>query len=185
MNGGTGEVSLVPVYMKAFKIIALIIILLSACLTIPFKRALVFKYKNTSQIMAYLPVQKQDHFSISYIHSIHLTPVIEEYDVKKNDKIIQTKETYENFGIGMPNNAIGDEIFTHKGKKYIISNMHRIFPFIDLRVGQVISNHTLIYGGHHYPIANYTGKGTWTRLQVQNINLWEMVKGVSILNGKE
>jgi|HigsolmetaAR206D_1030411.scaffolds.fasta_scaffold01335_10 hypothetical protein len=161
--------------------IIFLLVIIGVSLFIPFKEALVFEHQNQGKIMAYLGIKIKDRFTIRYTHSVHLTPVIEDYYVNEKNEIVQTKETYERFGIGMPNNAIGDEIFTHKGNKYIISNMHRVFPYIDLRVGQVVANHTLIFKGKSYRIADFTGEGTWVRMKVRKINLWEMMKGVNII----
>ncbi|TCP20868.1 hypothetical protein EV207_14817 [Scopulibacillus darangshiensis] len=161
-----------------------LLILAVLILITPFNKSLVFEYQDTGKILAFYPIKNTNHFSIRYIHSIHLTPVQEFYTIK-GKHIVQTKLTYENFAIGMPSHAQGNETFTQKGKTYILSNMNRSFPYVDLRVGQVVSNHTLIISHHQYPIHAFTGKGMWVRIRVHKINLWEMMKGVNILERQD
>lgn len=157
-----------------------LIIIAALVLFIPFKRSIVFDYQDTDKVLGFMPVGSTDRFTIRYTHSVHRTPVTEYYKIKDDGDIEQVKLKYERTAIGMPSNASGDEVFKHIGDHYIITNMHRVFPYIDLRVGQVISNHTLIFKNKKYRIADFTGPGEWTRIRVENISLWNMLKGERI-----
>jgi hypothetical protein len=101
--------------------------------------------------------------------------------VINKDEIIQTELAYENFAIGMPSNATGEEKFIEKDGIYYITNMNRVFSHVDLRTGQIISNHTLIMGDAEIPLKNWIEPGTWVRLKVQPISLWQRLKGDDIL----
>lgn len=74
---------------------------------------------------------------------------------------------YEDFAIGMPENASEGEIFEQKEGKYYIKNMNRIFPMFDLRVGKVRANHTVVFKEKDYPLAQFIEPGTWTRIKTK------------------
>lgn len=147
---------------------------------IPFKQALIFEFQNSGRVLAYLPIAKGESFHMKYTHSIHLSDVIESFSVTKEHQIKLVAMTYEDFSIGMPENAMDGEMFEHKNGKYYISNMNRIYSFIDLRIGKVRANHILLYSDREYPLANYMEPGTWVRIKIERINLWQQWKGVKI-----
>ncbi|WP_449622520.1 DUF1850 domain-containing protein [Robertmurraya sp. Marseille-Q9965] len=163
-------------------LVPLIIVFIAILVFIPFKQALVFKYQNTSQVLAYIPLPKEQTFKIKYTHSIHLSDVIESYRILNDGQIQQYELTYEDFAIGMPSEAGEGEIFEEKNGKYYIRNMTRVFPFIDLRIGKVRANHTVIYKEREYPLANYIEPGTWVRIKSEELNLLQLLKGVNIID---
>ncbi|WP_203363600.1 DUF1850 domain-containing protein [Bacillus sp. REN10] len=146
---------------------------------LPYHSVIAFTFENTNQLLAYLPVQTSDTFQIQYTHSIHLTDVVETYQLK-GGQIIQTELQYENFAIGMPSNAEGDEIFIKENGKYFIKNMSRAFPFIDLRIGQVKAEHQIHYEEQVYQLADDLSPGIWVRIQPKRLSLWQQWKGVNI-----
>jgi hypothetical protein len=151
---------------------------------VPFKECVVLKSLNqdTRDVLVPVTSEKGKEFSILYTHSIHLSDVLEVYKADGNRNIVQTTLIYEDTGIGMPGGATGDEVFsrTHDGK-YKISNMNRIFPYIDISIGQVAANHRFIYNEKVYPLADFFKKGTLIRMSVQKQSLYQFLKGV-ILN---
>src|SRR5690625_7542332 len=112
--------------MKKFLMILLPVIILFTILIlliIQIKQSLVIYDENTNDIEAYLPMDSQDTFQIIFTHSIHLTDVVEKYVVLDNQHIQQYEMVYEEFGIGMPSNAQGDEEFVHEDGKVNIKKM--------------------------------------------------------------
>ncbi|MBB6443574.1 DUF1850 domain-containing protein [Bacillus benzoevorans] len=168
---------------RSRKFIMTVLLLLLLFLTVyftPFKTALVFQYQNSGRVLAYIPVTKGDKFQIKYTHSIHLSDVIERYSVAEDQQIKLYAMSYEDFAVGMPENALEGERFEHKNGHYYISDMNRLFPFFDLRVGKVRANHILILAGHEYPMSRYLEPGTWVRIKIDRLNLWQQWKGVNI-----
>jgi hypothetical protein len=147
----------------------------------PFKQALVFEYQNTRKVLAYLPLNKTTSFQIKYTHSIHLSSVIESYNITDNNQIRQYELMYEDFAIGMPANSAEGEIFEEQDGKYYIKNMKRTFPSFYLRIGKVRANHTIIYKNREYPLKNTITPGTMVHIQVKKISFIQMMKGVDIL----
>jgi hypothetical protein len=165
---------------KIFTIVLPLLVIISISF-FPCKQVLSFEYKNTGKVLAYIPLEQEKTFQIKYTHSIHLSDVIETYRVDLNGYIHQKELEYENFAIGMPSNATGDEKFIKRNGKYVISNMDRIFPFLDIRVGQVIANHTLVFEEQQFPFSEFVEPGTWIRVKVRKISIWQQLKGVNIL----
>jgi hypothetical protein len=161
-------------------LISLILLILLAFFT-PYKKALVFEFQNTGQVLAYLPLNGEQKFQIKYTHSIHLTDVVESYQVTPNQHIQQYELMYEDFAIGMPSDAAEGEVFEISDGKYFIKNMERIFPFFDLRIGKVRANHTIIYKGKQYPLSSYIQAGTRVRVKEKTLNIVQQLRGVNIL----
>jgi hypothetical protein len=166
---------------KRFLFILFSTLIIAVSLLFPIKQALVFEYQNSVNIVAYLPLCQMDSFKMKYTHSIHLSSVVESYQITKTNQIKQYELMYEDFAIGMPANSAEGEVFEEKDGKYFIKNMKRTFPSFDLRVGKVKANHTLIYKGKDYPLSNSITPGTAVHIHVKKINLVQMMKGVNIL----
>ena len=77
--------------------------------------------------------------------------MVESYIVTKVKQIRQIELMYEDFAIGMPENASAGETFEQKNGKYYMKNMDNCFPFFDLRIGKVRANHTLIFERMNIP----------------------------------
>jgi len=150
-------------------------------LFIPISDALVFQYQNSGNTLAYIPISEGETFQMKYTHSIHLSDVVESYEITNDRQIKQYELMYEDFAIGMPENASEGEIFEQKDGKYYLKNMDRRFPSFDLRVGKVRANHTVIFEGKEYPLSRVIEPGTWVRIKIERINLWQRWKGVNML----
>lgn len=150
---------------------------------IPFKHALVFYKGHTDQLDAYLPIDKGDTFHLIWKHSIHLTDVVEKYEVLDNDDIKQYEIVYEHFGIGMPSNALEGETFVYENGKYHIKDLDNVFPEIKLRNGKTVSKNRLVWGDEEQyitPLNKYFKPGDWFTLKIERLSLWDYLKGVEI-----
>lgn len=155
--------------------------LIVVSLLIPYKQALVFEYEHTNKLLAYIPFSKESTFQIKYTHSIHLSNVVESYQVNSTGKIQLYELEYEDFAVGMPANAESGETFEEKNGKYYIKNMKRTFSSFYLRTGQVKANHSVIYKQRIYPLSQSITPGTLVHIKVKEINLWQQLKGENIL----
>src|SRR5699024_6489267 len=149
-------------------------VILPSLLFTPICVALSFYTQHTNHLEAYLPVNEKDTFQIIIMHSIHLTDVVEIYEVTadnrmKQSEIIfthsihltdvveiyevtadhrmkQSEIIFEQFGIGMPSNAEEGETFVYEDGKYHIQHMNHRFTSLNIRNGKTVSNHRLIWG---------------------------------------
>jgi hypothetical protein len=170
-------------YMTKKKItlpLAFILIIITVLL-MPYKQALLFEYQDSQKVLAYIPFKDEQNFKIKYTHSIHLTDVVESYRVTPNRDIQQYELMFEDFAVGMPSNAAEGETFEVRDGKYFIKNMNKVFPFFDLRIGQVRANHTVIYKKGQYPLSRYIQPGTRVRVIIKKVNILQQMRGVNIL----
>jgi hypothetical protein len=163
--------------MKRVFGIILIVSVLAAASMYPAFWGVVIEDGETGQRLAFLNIRPDEEFKIKYIHSIHRTPVLETYHTNGEGTIIQTEMRFEEFGVGMPSGVTGTEIFTQKDGTYILSNMNRTFPSLDIRTGQIIADHTLLYDGHEYPFSSFSEKGSWVRIKTEKLNVWQWLNG--------
>jgi hypothetical protein len=150
---------------------------------VPIHTALVFYEENTDKIEAFLPLEAGDTFQFVFTHSIHLTDVIEKYEVTEDLEIKQNEIIYEHFGIGMPSNASEGEQFIYEDGKYHIKNLNNIFPFINIRNGKTVSQNRLIWGeeGEHLIWFNqYFEPGAWFKVKIKQLTFQEYLRGVMI-----
>ncbi|WP_042349449.1 DUF1850 domain-containing protein [Bacillus massiliigorillae] len=164
------------------KILIIVTLLIIILCFIPFSPAVVVYKVHTNDMLAYATLSSNQQFQIEYIHSIHLSPVVETYERTANNEIKQIELTYEDFAIGMPSQAEGQEKFVEKDGKYFIKNMNRIFPTITLRVGRVVANHTFIIGDKSIAMSSFTEPGSVIRIEVKKLSLWQSWKGVKMFD---
>lgn len=174
--------------MKVKLLISLIIILLviMLSLTIPVKTAVVFYEENTDEIAAFLPLKIGETFDIIFTHSIHLTDVVEKYQVTEDLNIMQYEIIFEHFGIGMPSNAEGEEVFEYKDGKFHISNLNNHFESMNIRNGRTVSEHRLLWQTDKDETQNmvwfndYFDPGAWFTVKVEKLTIMQYLKGVEI-----
>lgn len=156
---------------------------------VPVQKAVVFYHEHTSKISAYLPINSGESFQIIFTHSIHLSDVIEKYRVTKDNKIEQYEIVFEEFGIGMPSNAEEGQKFVYEDGKYHVKNLNNIFPYMNIRNGRTVSKHRLVWGEneqHKVWFNEYFAPGDWFTVKVEDLTLWQLMKGVKIHDwGKE
>lgn len=166
---------------KFFVLLLLIIILPIIFMFVPYQLALVFTQPEKGTIIGYIPISAEDTFKIKYVHSIHLSDVIESYKITEQNVIQQYELEYEDFAVGMPSEAAAGEIFEVKDGKYRIRNMDRKFESFILRLGQVRANHTLLYKKHSYPLSSVIEPGTRVRVKVERISMIHKMEGLNII----
>lgn len=170
---------------KFFVLLLLIVLLSTFSFFIPFRQALVLQPLEQDDLLFYVPAEAGDTFKINYLHSIHLTNVIESYQLTEQRQIRQYELEYEDFAIGMPSGASEEgEVFEMKDGKYFLKNMNREFDSFVLRVGKVRANHTLLYKKQQYPLSEVVEPGTRLKIKVKKLSILQQMEGVNILDEK-
>lgn len=157
--------------------------LLGLSLFFPFQTSLVFYSQQNHELRAYLPIEVDDKFQIIFTHSIHLTDVVEKYEVQADLTIKQYEMVFEEFGIGMPSNAKEGETLASRNGKYHLENMNEIFSSINIRNGKVVSKHRLVWGDteeHLTYFNDYFKPGERLTVKIDRLSLWQAMRGVKI-----
>lgn len=168
-----------------YGIFLILIIIFCFVIFTPTQSALVFYERDSDNITAYLPLQEKQKFHITFVHSIHLTDVVEKYEITEENTIRQYEMIFEQFGIGMPSTVEGKERFVYEDGKYRIKNMNNVFDSMNIRNGKTVSNHRLSWIDRHgkqhtTPFNDYFEPGNWYTLKVENISLFTSWKEVKI-----
>lgn len=149
---------------------------------IPFQQLLIIEDGETGDLITYYPLKPRYRtFSIQYTHSIHLSEVRETYKVLRDDTIRQVELEYSDLAVGMPSNAEKDEIFEFIDGTYFIKNMKRDFTSIHMRTLQVADNHQIQLNDRSISFSTIVKPGSLIILKVKKVNLWEMWRGVKII----
>lgn len=94
--------------------------------------------------LAELPLE-HGGFIHHYIHSIHTTPVDEEFVVTgSNLELVRVR--YDSYGVGMPSD--GGEAFRIEDNRFVV-DMHRSFTHLDIRVSYLADHGVSIEGSFH------------------------------------
>ena len=167
-------------FMQRFLLILIALILISSAIfLIPLKRSIVFIDSDTERLAAY-SLLTQSHFKIKYTHSIHLSDVIESFEVLPDNTLKMIELEYEDFNIGMPSNAGEGEVFVEKDGKYFIKNMDRQLPEFRILIGDVDAGLSLIKNGNEYDLKKTLVRGKTYTFRVQRLSYFQQLKGVNI-----
>lgn len=162
---------------KAFNlklIIALILIFFLIVSVIPIYTYFIILDGETGQIIYKKKIEVDEQFAIKYIHSIHLTPVLEQYQINSDYMIVLNEVQFNTYSVGMPSELNEGEKIKLEDGKFIIENMKRELPVIDLRLGQVIANHQLFIDDKSFELSKIAPPGSWIRITVSKLNIFEV-----------
>jgi hypothetical protein len=99
---------------------------------------------HKGQELAKFPLEHSG-FIHHYIHSIHKTPVDEEFIIS-GSKLELVRVRYDSYGVGMPSD--GGEAFRLEDNRFVV-DMHRSFTQIDISVSHLADHGVSIDGSFH------------------------------------
>lgn len=165
--------------MKIIKILvpSFILIVLLSYVFIPFQTVLLLIETRTEKPhYFYVPIQEQKGFTIRYVHSIHLTDVLEQYEITQDHQLKMLEVSYENLGIGMPSSAGEDEVLELKDGVYTLTYKNKVIDSFRLHVGRVDADLTLRYKENEIDLKEYLEKGKnyeFKAVKISNMKLWK------------
>lgn len=171
------RLSFAPRSFIKYGIMYFLLFVLVLIMIVPFFPHLVVMDGQTNKTLYQTAMMPKETFVIRYIHSIHLTPVKEIYQISNDADIILQEVHFDTFSVGMPSELNEGEVLELKDGKIMIKNMNRQLPFIDLRIGQVIANHTLIINDTTVQLSKIAPPGSWVRIKATRLSMFELVKG--------
>jgi hypothetical protein len=111
-----------------------------------------------------LPTYAEDTFSIRFTHSVHKTPVWENFVVRGVDELTLTSTEYRSYGVGMPS-LPSEGIFTQLEDRFMLTNLNRPFKQIPVRVGPE-AKLSLLHQGQEYLLYQWFEAGTLVNLRI-------------------
>lgn len=110
-------------------------------------------------------------FTIRFIHSWARTPVEEIFQVDEENNIVLRETVYEDFGAGLPYELTPESqmSMTVENGKVHIRDMHRIVPDLQVRTGQLIAAHVLLYEDKSVSFSDFVKPGSVVVFRVKNV----------------
>lgn len=149
----------------------MITLLMMIFLATPIHLALTISDGKSKDLLYVERMERNERFAIQFIHSIHKTPVYEEYFIDEEQNIVLDQVTYESYGVGNPSTLEPGQTYRHENGKYIIGHMNRIMPYFDQAIGQVIANHQLKVKGKWIAFNEINPPGSWVRIQAKKVSI--------------
>ena len=169
---------------KMVPLILFIILLVLILFLIPIKSAFTFtEHRVETPEIYYIPLKNDNRFQIRYVHSIHLTDVIESYEVTTNYEIRLLSMRYEDLAIGLPGYAEEGETFSVKDGVYTLTYNNNVIDSFVMLIGDVDAELAFCYLGMELNLKKKLVRGESYTFRVSKLSLYQMLKGVN-MNGK-
>jgi len=127
---------------------------------------LIVREHETGEVLLRKGMEINESFTLDYVHSITKQPVQEIYFVRDSNTLALKEMHYDSFGSNLPvgpeHLATEDITFSVEDGYYKITYENRTFDRVPLRVGQVVADHTLLFGdGTRLRLLDVTEGGTY------------------------
>lgn len=143
---------------------------------LPHGKYLVFISNEDDALSGYVKLQSNE-FQVKYIHSIHLTEVIESLEVLPDASLMMTEVEYSDFAVGMPSNVDEGEEFVQEDGKYFIRNMTTVLPEYRMFVGDIDEALLLSVDGTDYDLKKSLNRGASYTLRIEELSFLQKIQG--------
>lgn len=173
--------------MSSKKVVPLILFFIctvAILFSIPIKSAFTFtEHRVENPRVYYVPLKSTTSFQIRYVHSIHLTDVIESYEVTADQKIRLLSMQYEDLAIGLPGYAEQGETLTMQDGVYTLTYNDNVIDSFVMLIGDVDAELAFRYLGNELNLKKQLVRGKSYTFRVAKLSFYQMLKGVN-MNGK-
>jgi len=145
-------------------LIILIVILLVIC-SIGKQKVLVLK--DVEEGLEHRIVAPDRMFILSFIHSVHHTPVHEVFYIREDNTLVMKEVRYRSLGVGMPYDYENGTLENIDGE--FVLKFDREFGVINMIVSP-IPQHTITVGDKTYPLLEFTKPES--PLEIKAVDRW-------------
>jgi len=150
-------------------VIVTVLGILSLTIRTPY---LILTNAQTNELLYLTPFAEGETFSISHIHSLHLSPVTEIYEVRDMQIILVALE-FETFGAGLPEVLESGQTLTRLETGGLrIDGMSREIADLRLLIGHT-AEHTLHIRGQSIPLDTLDNPGQSLQFALRELNIWQ------------
>lgn len=162
-------------------LVLLIILVTIAVGFIPYERSITFTETRTEQpVMYYLPLKDEFNFQMVFTHSIHLTDVIECYQVLTNNELQLLSMQYEDVAIGMPSSAEEGQTLTYENGQYTLRYDDAKLKDFTLHIGDVDYKLDLQHNNEVIALKEKLTRGKSYVLKIKKLSFYQKLKGVEL-----
>lgn len=130
---------------KKFVILIIFIIILVNFYSVTSLKVYSLEKDNTSILLYHNLTRPGDKFTVKWIHSISRQPVIETYEITDDLKISIYEMIFNTNSPNLPAYPEGSTKWEIKDGIFRVYNYNTFFDELLVRIGMVISNHTLYF----------------------------------------
>lgn len=139
------------------------------------------QYEKT---VLFRPLFGEIDFSIYYDHSVHKTPVWENFVPGPGDKLILKSTAFQSLGVGTP--FLPEEgRLTNDNGKFILTGIDREFKEINLCLTPV-ARQSLLFREKRFDLNDYYNPGDSIRIRLERFSagaaLWRLTRGGKLLD---
>lgn len=127
-----------------------------------------------------MPLKNEDTFQLVFTHSIHLTDVIESYEVLPTNNLQLLSMEYSDVAIGMPSYAEEGQTLHYENGVYTLKYMDAKLKEFTLHIGDVDYKLDLQHKGRIIPLKEQLVRGKSYLIKVKNLSLYDKMKGVEL-----
>lgn len=124
-----------------------------------------------------LPLSGEKNFSLYYIHSVHKTPVWDNFSVGQGDRLVLASTRFESLGVGIPF-LPGEGNLVFENGKIVLSGLDRSFNELSLLLTPV-AEQALLLRDKKYCFNDYFEPGDSIRIRVVRSSagkvLWQRI----------
>ncbi|MPM95793.1 hypothetical protein SDC9_142948 [bioreactor metagenome] len=113
-----------------------------------------------------IPTYIGDTFSLRFTHSVHKTPVWENFVVEGVDQLTLVSTEYRSYGVGMPS-LPSEGTFIQQDDRFILTDINRHFSQIPVRVGPE-AKLCFVQREQEYPLYQWLGPGTLVHVRIDH-----------------
>jgi len=159
--------------MKRLKwTLAVAALALLAALCIPFHALEVTGAGGSGRALFAKRVAPGDTFSLSFVHSVEKSPVIDYFRIDGEYRIILYQTEFRSLNTGLPAVVSAGEVFERTDGGFRLSGLARVLPEIHLQVSAAYGG-TLAMKGEEVSLPALAGDGP-LRISIRKMFAWEL-----------
>ncbi len=112
-------------------------------------------------------------FSVHWIHSVSLRPVIETYKIEKNNQISIHEMIFDSFSANLPAQPEYNTKWEYFDDHIRVTNYDVIFDAVPVVIGKVVADHTLYFKDKIVPLKDLYKPGGYVKIRVVRMSLIE------------
>ncbi len=123
------------------------------------------KGQQFNDILLQAPIKSGEKFSVKWIHSVSLRPVIETYKVENDLNISIYEMIFDSFSANLPSSPDYNTIWEYNEDHIRVYNYDVIFDAVPIVIGKVVANHTLCVRDNVIPLRDIYKPGGFVKIR--------------------
>lgn len=133
------------------------------------------KGPDYNNVLLQLPAKPGEFFSVKWIHSVSLRPVIETYKIEEDLKISIYEMKFDSFSANLPASPDYDTKWEFHDDYIRVYNYDVIFDAVPVVIGKVVADHTLQFRDTAIHLKDIYKAGGFVKIRVVNKNLLDYI----------